>query len=195
MKTKRVGEDAVSPVVGVMLMLVVTIIIGAIVSGFAGGLASESQKTPQLNIRAEYSQSQGMSIYHLGGDTVNTLDTQIFVRNTRDFGADFGVWAVNTTVVKINNVPWFNPTGWQSSSARTFSAGEVAIVSPDDLGQVQPYTYGGTGSQLPSVGMGGDSGVSNFGYLHASALNKRFLLTLVDAGGRTVAKTEVTVRA
>ena len=32
-------EDAVSPVVGVMLMLVVTIIIAAVVSGFAGGLA------------------------------------------------------------------------------------------------------------------------------------------------------------
>jgi FlaG/FlaF family flagellin (archaellin) len=35
-------EDAVSPVVGVMLMLVVTIIIAAVVSGFAGGLAGEA---------------------------------------------------------------------------------------------------------------------------------------------------------
>jgi len=42
------GEDAVSPVVGVMLMLVVTIIIAAVVSGFAGGLAGTTQKAPQL---------------------------------------------------------------------------------------------------------------------------------------------------
>ncbi|HXX55744.1 MAG TPA: type IV pilin [Methanoregula sp.] len=43
-------EDAVSPVVGVMLMLVVTIIIAAVVSGFAGGLmgGGSNQKTPTL---------------------------------------------------------------------------------------------------------------------------------------------------
>jgi FlaG/FlaF family flagellin (archaellin) len=41
-------DDAVSPVVGVMLMLVVTIIIAAVVSGFAGGLAGSSQKAPDL---------------------------------------------------------------------------------------------------------------------------------------------------
>lgn len=43
-------EDAVSPVVGVMLMLVVTIIIAAVVSGFAGGLAGGTQKAPQVSM-------------------------------------------------------------------------------------------------------------------------------------------------
>ena len=38
-------EDAVSPVVGVMLMLVVTIIIAAVVAAFAGGVMT-SQETP-----------------------------------------------------------------------------------------------------------------------------------------------------
>ena len=44
------GEEAVSPVVGVMLMLVVTIIIAAVVSGYAGGLVGggNNQKTPTL---------------------------------------------------------------------------------------------------------------------------------------------------
>jgi len=49
MNTKKEGlDEAVSPVVGVMLMLVVTIIIAAVVSAFAGGLASSQQKAPQL---------------------------------------------------------------------------------------------------------------------------------------------------
>lgn len=38
-------EDAISPVVGVMLMLVVVIIIAAIVSGFAGGLINKGSGT------------------------------------------------------------------------------------------------------------------------------------------------------
>lgn len=41
-------EEAVSPVVGVLLMLVVTIIIAAVVSGFAGGLAAGEKKAPTL---------------------------------------------------------------------------------------------------------------------------------------------------
>jgi len=45
-------ESAVSPVVGVMLMLVVTIIIAAVVSAFAGGLSSDQSKTPQASLKA-----------------------------------------------------------------------------------------------------------------------------------------------
>lgn len=47
-KTHFINENAVSPVVGVMLMLVVVIIIGAVVSGFAGSIASSESKAPQL---------------------------------------------------------------------------------------------------------------------------------------------------
>ncbi|GAA5261462.1 type IV pilin N-terminal domain-containing protein [Methanocalculus sp. MC3] len=42
-------DDAVSPVVGVMLMLVVTIIIAAVVSGFAGSLVASAERPPSLN--------------------------------------------------------------------------------------------------------------------------------------------------
>ncbi|WP_319578817.1 type IV pilin N-terminal domain-containing protein [uncultured Methanospirillum sp.] len=45
-------EQAVSPVIGILLMLVVTIIIAAVVSGFAGGLVGNQQKTPQASIVA-----------------------------------------------------------------------------------------------------------------------------------------------
>jgi len=50
-KEREVDENAVSPVVGVMLMLVVTIIIAAIVSGFSSGLIGGSnQKAPTLTM-------------------------------------------------------------------------------------------------------------------------------------------------
>src|SRR5208337_2617220 len=48
---RKQQEMAVSPVVGVMLMLVVTIIIAAVVSGFSGGLiGGNNQKAPQLSM-------------------------------------------------------------------------------------------------------------------------------------------------
>lgn len=50
-------DSAVSPVVGVLLMLVVTIIIAAVVSGFAGGLAGGAKETPQISMDVKISNS------------------------------------------------------------------------------------------------------------------------------------------
>jgi archaeal type IV pilus assembly protein PilA len=50
-------EHAVSPVVGVMLMLVVTIIIAAVVSAFAGGLSTGSKKAPVASFECHISNS------------------------------------------------------------------------------------------------------------------------------------------
>lgn len=51
-KIMNIKEHAVSPVVGVLLMLVVTIIVAAIVSAFAGGLSGGADKAPQASIVA-----------------------------------------------------------------------------------------------------------------------------------------------
>lgn len=47
--SRKNGDEGISPVVGVMLMLVVTIIVAAVVSAFAGGSMTGSQKAPTLN--------------------------------------------------------------------------------------------------------------------------------------------------
>lgn len=47
---EKTRDDAVSPVVGVMLLLVVTIIIATVVSAFSGGLVAPNQKAPQLTM-------------------------------------------------------------------------------------------------------------------------------------------------
>lgn len=81
-------ESAVSPVVGVLLMLVVTIIIAAVVSGFAGGLAGSQDKAPQASIAVKTGwsmnndgstdrESYDISFAHMGGDPINTKDCQI----------------------------------------------------------------------------------------------------------------------
>ncbi|MEN6444293.1 MAG: type IV pilin N-terminal domain-containing protein [Methanoregula sp.] len=85
--TKRnVQEYAVSPVVGVMLMLVVTIIIAAVVSAFSGGLAAGKEKAPQASLDchitwgdAMYTGTSGpqFTMKHLGGDPINTKDVKL----------------------------------------------------------------------------------------------------------------------
>jgi len=95
---KRWNTDAVSPVVGVMLMLVVTIIIAAVVSAFAGGLASDTSKAPQASLSVvavikdiqdtdkndwkptypvDFTAKNGLLFEHMGGDAFALSDISI----------------------------------------------------------------------------------------------------------------------
>ena len=76
------NEDAVSPVVGVMLMLVVTIIIAAVVSGFASGIGATSQAAPATSLGVSVSAasndiSKYVVIENLGGESIPTKDLRI----------------------------------------------------------------------------------------------------------------------
>ncbi|MFA5330789.1 MAG: type IV pilin N-terminal domain-containing protein [Methanoregula sp.] len=86
MQSIRRNEEAVSPVVGVMLMLVVTIIIAAVVSAFAGGLTGTTQAAPKasidVQIKMEADDTMGgtndvMTFTELSGDSIQTKDLAI----------------------------------------------------------------------------------------------------------------------
>lgn len=89
----RVNDNAVSPVVGVMLMLVVTLVLAAVVSAFVGGIGGDMEGAPstilEVHIYANKHFSGGtgadkyefyssdMSIESLSGDTISTKDLYI----------------------------------------------------------------------------------------------------------------------
>lgn len=97
---KRMNNDAVSPVVGVMLMLVVTIIIAAVVSAFSGGMGGAEQKMPQVSITAkpiiqafadiddsngaanypdDFTAANGIEFENTGGDTFSLNDINVVI--------------------------------------------------------------------------------------------------------------------
>ncbi|MGI6502806.1 MAG: type IV pilin N-terminal domain-containing protein [Candidatus Methanoculleus thermohydrogenotrophicum] len=82
------NESAVSPVIGVMLMLVVTIIIAAVVSAFAGGMTGTETNAPQAVIQGTYSLSSDiLQLHHAGGDQLSTQKIIITIQqNDEDFG-------------------------------------------------------------------------------------------------------------
>jgi len=71
---KKNQDDAVSPVVGVMLMIVVTVVIAAVITVFATGvMGDESSTTPVAMIELENIKSNGayltiVEFVHKGGD-------------------------------------------------------------------------------------------------------------------------------
>jgi len=92
-RRKNSNDPAVSPVVGVMLMLVVVIIIAAVTSAFGGGLMSTDKKAPQASIKGEYSQYHGLTMTHMGGDSLETMNTKVYIRRSEEFGAGMGDFA------------------------------------------------------------------------------------------------------
>ncbi len=71
-------DSAVSPVVGVLLMLVVTIIIAAVVSGFAGGLGGGAVKAPQAAVECTADLTGHQFLFeHKGGDAFALKDIKV----------------------------------------------------------------------------------------------------------------------
>lgn len=61
------ADDGVSPVIGVMLMIVVTIIVAAIVSAFAGGYTSAEKKAPTMVLSSRVLYGTGEGEFPNGG--------------------------------------------------------------------------------------------------------------------------------
>lgn len=92
LKKKETKESAVSPVVGVMLMLVVTIIIAAVVAAFAGSIVTSAEKAPNaildvkllksVNVGVDWNNNEPIyapdfTIDHISGDAVPVKDLAI----------------------------------------------------------------------------------------------------------------------
>lgn len=84
-RTNTKKDNAVSPVVGVMLMLVVTIIIAAVVSMSASGLLSNEKSTPSLSATAALSTSNGLVFTTTStSEPVSPSDLQITMSMQKD---------------------------------------------------------------------------------------------------------------
>ena len=122
LKSKNTGEDAVSPVVGVMLLLVVTVIIAAVVATFASGLVTTQQTVPTLAADVEILSVDTSSSQYAAGkfemkivavsDDVPTKDLKLvtkYVVNSRDDPKE-KVSGGNVTYGKVNNTKYTTTT-------------------------------------------------------------------------------------
>ncbi len=75
-------DDAVSPVIAVILMVAITVILAAVIATFVLGLSDSVDNTaPQATFGFEYEQNEGgsdvLTITHQGGDTIEGQNLNI----------------------------------------------------------------------------------------------------------------------
>ena len=94
-------EDAVSPVIGVMLMLVVTIVIAAVVAAFASGMATSTETAPSVilkaNVDASDSGSGTLYLMSRGGDTILADKIAVIVYNKDNNNAQVSLSGVSSS--------------------------------------------------------------------------------------------------
>lgn len=97
------NENAVSPVIGVILMVVITVIIAAILAVFAFGVGAPA-KAPETQLRFVATNTPNqLTISNVGGDSLILKDEQLTITNAADgtainstLPATLNVWAAGS---------------------------------------------------------------------------------------------------
>ena len=76
-------DRAVSPVIGVILMVAITVILAAVIGSFVLNIGGQQEAAPQVSLSlAENSEADKFDIQHRGGDRLQYEDIDIVVDGT-----------------------------------------------------------------------------------------------------------------
>ena len=92
-------DDAVSPVIGVILMVAITVILAAVIASFVLGLGDQAQQaTPQASFSFDYEENSSLTgmdgnltVTHDGGDSIQAQE--MYIRGDWDGGVGNGNWS------------------------------------------------------------------------------------------------------
>jgi len=127
-------EEAVSPVIGVILMVAITVILAAVIAAFVFGMASGVSKTKAVAATARQLQNDVIVTWQGGQD--NSLVTNYTIQATTSGGTSFGIINVPGTPPVVGN-------STKIQSAGTAGQDHVTVVANfnDGSGQVVLDTY------------------------------------------------------
>ncbi len=149
---ERGTDRAVSPVIGVILMVGITVVLAAVTGAFVLDMTNSAGETsPQVSLSVSADDPNSITIEHTGGDSLNSSSTRLIVNagGTTTFDAtegdvlSVGEEATITLNASSDTVAWgsdsttYNATG---GGAGTFSSGdELTITIIDTETQQQIY--------------------------------------------------------
>ncbi|MFB6227365.1 MAG: type IV pilin [Halobacteriales archaeon] len=144
-------DRAVSPVIGVILMVGITVVLAAVTGAFVLDMANSTGETsPRASLSVSADDPDSITIEHTGGDGLNSSETRLIVEagGTTTFDANgsdvlsVGEEATITLTASDDTVAWgTNSTTYTTTGdADTFASGdEVTITIIDTTTQQQIY--------------------------------------------------------
>jgi len=142
-KLKAVLDDdrGVSPVIGVILMVAITVILAAVIGTFVLGLGDSLEQAPQSTLDAEFTDSDTIEISHNGGDAVevgslsivlegdSNSDTLDSLDDTYLSGSDSEFGVGETLTIGTNDPSTaLDSTGWGETNIRVVHSPSDSII-------------------------------------------------------------------
>ena len=159
MKRENRKDDAVSPVIGVMLMLVVTIVIAAVVVMFSTGLTGDTKTTPTAMFEVSGMDTGVTGLYgeeliylnirHKGGDAIPLSDLKINLEQVG--GENSGMIRTYTASDSLTNMDtsyaeWSvadpNDVNTYKSAKETLETKQTEIDAALSAASLDPAVYG-----------------------------------------------------
>jgi len=84
-------QRGVSPVIGVILMVAITVVMGAVVAGFAYGYLGNTPKAPNvaLSVIDDPTDQVSLLVKHSGGENIGAAEWKCSVTAGKESSADF----------------------------------------------------------------------------------------------------------
>jgi len=137
------NDDAVSPVIGVILMVAITVILAAVIATFVLGLGEQiSDSSPQASFDFDYASDQdNLTVTHVGGESIKASDLRL--RGSTGPGTNEGKWSdingydgssdigagddimINVTSSDTVRVIWETSDGQQSATLQMWEGPEA----------------------------------------------------------------------
>jgi len=125
MKTIRSDEEAVSPVIGVILMVAIVVILAAVIAAFVFGMAGSTSATKTIGMTVSPT-STGVDILWQGGADLNSMTAMQYSLDGAA-GVDSGV-TFPVTVGETSAVACGDPTGVHLVLIGTFTDGSSQVI-------------------------------------------------------------------
>ncbi|WP_075938389.1 type IV pilin [Halosegnis longus] len=95
-------DSAVSPVIGVILMVAITVILAAVIGTFVLGLGSNVQSTPTAQFSVDYDSSNVATITHDGGETIDADALSVTYTNSGGTSVT-DQWTARSSVTEVTS--------------------------------------------------------------------------------------------
>ena len=147
-------ENAVSPVIGVILMVAITVILAAVIASFVLGGLGPSETAPQASFGFEYEDSNGtagvLTISHDSGAAVEPSEVVIDVSGTEE---DNGL-SETTDLCDGTSCDEEARLEWPSSaySGSEISSGDDVTIEVDNDYEVSVVWESSSGDQSATLG-------------------------------------------
>jgi flagellin-like protein len=86
-------QRGVSPVIGVILMVAVTVVMGAVIAGFAYGYLGTTSKAPNvgLSVIDDPTDNSSLLVKHTGGESISASAWKASVTSGKESSANFTI--------------------------------------------------------------------------------------------------------